>query len=81
MKPATQKRIDTLVNLLEVYAPNLEQATLDDFAGVVTLMLKEQDRDARYACADTVLANKDDYAMAPNILLRAYQACINTQSI
>ncbi len=38
-------------------------------------------KEARQACANAVLANSADQSLAPAVLLRAHQACMNTDTL
>lgn len=71
MTPKTQERIDRILNQVEHTMHGYDALSRD-----LETILKEQDRDTRYACAEAVLALPHDMTH-----LDAYHACIDIQAL
>ncbi len=77
MKPSTQARIERIIDLVDRDADNLR------LESALLTILKEQDKDARHACAEAVawLPDLSDNCTGLISASDAHAACINTQSI
>ncbi len=83
LSPKTQERIDRVILALNEAWSQQDKTIL---LNAIELVLKEQDRDTRHACAEAVLmANPRDAAHEHPLVVecfnRAHQACMNAQAV
>lgn len=82
MKPTTQERIDRMIA-----AANITRFSNEDLRELFLSELTQQDRDTRHACAEAVYSISRVYDhfqggdFACQIVMRAHDACMNTQSV
>lgn len=89
LKPTTQERVERLVqearwwheDQSKPFAERVE--SLKKLEALIILVLKEQDRDTRYACADAVIQIKSTDALwtTQRAIDAAHAACMNAQAI
>lgn len=83
MTPSTQARIDDVIAAVKRHA-TLTPIGERVIRNQVRLALKEQDRDARHACAEAVLTISSDGRLIEcerRTLASAHQACMNARAI
>lgn len=83
MNPTTRARINRIMEAAGYPASPMSENG-QRLLGVVTMALREQDRDTRHACAEAV-SNLNPIEGFPNVstalLLDAHRACMSAQAI